>query len=110
MSGRRSHLRFTINPALDGLLRVLNDVIVQPSERDGLIAISREPGVVGETLFVQILDRQGTLNKSMRIAESRPLVSDGAVRHWLRLERVEPVQPGIVSGTASTEPQTTTRK
>jgi hypothetical protein len=89
MFGRRSHLRFTISPASDGLLRILNDVVVQQSATNELIAISREPGVVGELLAVQIMGRQGTMNTMARITESRPLVADGSVRHQLRLERVQ---------------------
>jgi len=93
MFGRRSHSRFTINPASDGVLRILNDVVVQPSEDNQLIAISREPGVVGEMRDVQILGPHGTVRTVVRIAESRTLVADGAVRHQLRLERVQPVEP-----------------
>jgi len=92
MFGRRSHSRFTISPASEGLLRVLNDVVVQQSEDNELIAISREPGVVGEVLGVQIMSRHGTMHTAARITESRPLVADGAVRHRLRLERVQPLE------------------
>ena len=95
MFGRRSHSRFTINPASDGVLRILNDVVVQPSENNQLIAISREPGVVGDVLAVQILSPQGTMQTVVRIAESRTLVADGAVRHRLRLERVQQTEPEL---------------
>jgi hypothetical protein len=95
MFGRRSHSRFTINPASDGVLRILNDVAVQPSENNELIAISRQPGVVGETLAVQILTRQGTIQSAVRVTESHPFVADGAVRHRLRLERVQPLEPRL---------------
>ncbi len=71
MFGRRSHSRFTINPASDGVLRILNDVVVQPSDTNQMIAISREPGVVGE------------------------VVADGAVRHQLRLDRVHQPDPEL---------------
>ena len=95
MLGRRSHLRFTISPASDGVLRILSDVMVQESAANELVAISREPGVVGEVLGVQIIGTQGTMHTSARITDSRPLVSDGAVRHRLRLERVPSPEPGI---------------
>jgi hypothetical protein len=70
------------------VLRILSDVLVQPPENNQLIAISREPGVVGEVVDLQILSRQGTIQTAARVAESRPFVADGAVRHRLRLERV----------------------
>lgn len=89
MSGRRSHSRFTIDPASDGVLRILSDVVAQPSENDQMIAISREPGIVGEVLGVQILTPRGTMQTVVRIAESQPFVAAGAVRHRLRLERVQ---------------------
>jgi hypothetical protein len=92
MFGRRSHSRFTISPASEGVLRILNDVVVQQSQANELIAISREPGVVGEVLAVQIMGRQGTTRTSARITESRPFVAEGAVRHRLRLERVQPIE------------------
>lgn len=90
MFGRRSHARFTISPASDGLLRILNDVVLQQSTGSELIAISREPGVVGDVLAVQIMGVQGTTHTVARITESRPLIAEGAVRHRLRLEHVQP--------------------
>ncbi len=95
MFGRRSHSRFTINPASDGVLRILSDVVVRPAENNQLIAISRGPGVVGEVLAVQILSPQGTMQTVARIAESRPFVADGAVRHQLRLDRVHQPDPEL---------------
>lgn len=88
MSGRRSHSRFTITPASDGVLRVLYDVVVQEWAANELIAISREPGVVGEVIALQIVDSGVTMDTAARVTESRPLIADGAVRHRLRLERV----------------------
>jgi hypothetical protein len=95
MFGRRSHSRFTISPASDGLLRIVHDVIVQQSATNELIAISREPGVVGQVFAVQIMGNQGTVHTVARITDSRPLMADGAVRHQLRLERVQALQPEI---------------
>ncbi len=88
MFGRRSHSRFTISPASDGVLRILNDVVMQPPDNDELIAISRHAAVVGEVVGVQILGRQGTIQTSARVSESRPFIADGALRHRLRLERL----------------------
>jgi hypothetical protein len=95
MFGRRSHSRFTIDPASDGLLRILSDVVVQQSQDQELIAISREPGVVGDLVAVQIMTRHGVVRTSVRIAESRPVITDGAVRHRLRLVALHPLQPEL---------------
>jgi hypothetical protein len=95
MSGRRSHSRFTITPASDGVLRILYDVVVQEWAATELIAISREPGIVGEVIALQIVDSRGTMDTAARVTESRPLIADGAVRHRLRLERVQSREIGI---------------
>ena len=96
MFGRRSHARFSITPASEGTLRVLRDVVLQPSSGGEIIAISREAGVVGEQLIVEVpgsdqvpaSDKaEGASDSTMRITESRPIVVDGAVRHRLRLQR-----------------------
>ena len=89
MSGRRSHLRFTINPAPEGVLRILNDVVVQPPDNSDMVAISRAPGIVGEVVALQIVAPQRTTQTVARSAESRPFIADGTVRHRLRLEHVE---------------------
>jgi hypothetical protein len=88
MSGRRSHARYTVTPASEGLLRVLRDVMLQSSQDDEIIAISREPGVVGEQLQVEMFDEGASTHRAARIADSRPVVIDGALRHRLRLELV----------------------
>jgi hypothetical protein len=95
MSGRRSHPRFTISPASEGVLRILTDVVVQQSDNNELVAISREPGIVGEVLAAQIMSWQGIMHTAVRVAESRPLVSEGTIRHRLRLERVQPFEAEI---------------
>jgi hypothetical protein len=90
MFGRRSHSRFTINPASDGLFRIVSDVIVQPLENHQWMAISRQPGVVGELLAVEILGAERRFRCAARVAESGPLVTDGALRHRIRLEPINP--------------------
>jgi len=95
MLGRRSHSRFAINPSPNGLLRIVNDVVVQQSEADGLVAVSREPGIVGESLAVQVMTRQGVMHTSVRVTESRPLVTDGNLRHRLQLESDQPARTAV---------------
>lgn len=86
MSGRRSHVRFAVLQSPEGMLRVLQDVVVQNTRPDHTIALSRRPGVVGELVSVQFpQDDSGVLAK---VQDSQPIVIDGNVRHQLRLHHV----------------------
>src|SRR5215216_347179 len=53
MSGRRSHARYAVLQSPEGVLRVLRDVIIQSALDDHTIALSREPGILGELVMVQ---------------------------------------------------------
>ena len=92
MFGRRSHPRFSITTPSEGTLRVLRDVLVQRAAGHELVAISRQAGVVGEILTLELAERTSGPNAAtrVRVIESRPMVLDGAVRHRLRLEPVNP--------------------
>ena len=87
MSGRRSHVRFTVLQSPEGMLRVLQDVVIQNALPDHTIAISRDPGVLGELVSVRFPLRDGT-SIWARVLESQPLVVDGRVRHRLRLHHL----------------------
>jgi hypothetical protein len=88
MSGRRSHARFAVVPSAEGLLSVLRDVIVQRVDKGEVIAISREPGVVGEAILVEVPTAPTSERVYARIVESRPLIVDGNVRHRLQLQAI----------------------
>ena len=88
MSGRRSHLRFEVVHPPEGVLRVMRDVLVQSAARDEVIAISREPGVLGEAVTVEVSAEQPGSGVLARVVESQPVVVNGTVRHRLRLETV----------------------
>ena len=86
MSGRRSHSRFAMSPAPEGVFRVLKDVVLRSATREDMIVISRDPGVLGEVVAVESSDEaQGRAMK--RVLESQLIVVDGAIRHQLRLEQ-----------------------
>lgn len=89
MSGRRSHVRFALSPAVEGVVRILRDVTVQQAGAGELTVISREPGVIDERMAIEIADRPAPTALQVEVAESRPLVVDGAVRHRLRLRVVD---------------------
>ena len=86
MSGRRSHVRFAVLQSPQGMLRVLQDVVIQNTRPDHTIALSRDPGVVGEVVSVQF--PQGDSDVRAKILDSQPVVVDGNVRHQLRLHHV----------------------
>ena len=86
MSGRRSHVRFAVLQSPQGVLRVLQDVVVQNTRPDLTIALSRQPGVVGELVSVQF--PQDDSGVRAKVLDSQPIVVDGTVRHQLRLHHV----------------------
>lgn len=86
MSGRRSHVRFAVLRSPEGILRVMHDVIVQRASNRELIAISREPGVLGETVVIEFAAEETAAGLRLRVVESQPVVVNGTVRHRLRLE------------------------
>ena len=85
MSGRRSHARFAITPAAEGVVRVPRDVHVQTTAGSDLIVISPSPGVINERLRLELFDTGSCSSLHVQVAESRPIVVDGLVRHRLRL-------------------------
>ena len=86
MSGRRSHVRFAVLQSPQGMLRILQDVVVQNTRPDHTVALSREPGVVGELVSVQF--PQDNSDVRAKVLESQPVVIDGSVRHQLRLHHL----------------------
>ena len=86
MSGRRGHARFAVLRSPEGVLRVLRDVVIQSSVHDQTIAVSSEPGILGEIVMVQSALQDAGV--PARVLESQPIVVDGGVRHQLRLHHV----------------------
>jgi len=89
MLGRRSHARVSIVAGAEGVPSLARDIAVRLDEGGQLVAISREPGVLGETVLVAVPDEG--VNLVAEVIESRPIITDGAVRHrlWLRQSSVE---------------------
>jgi hypothetical protein len=87
MLGRRSYARVAIVDGAEGVLRLTRDVVLSERRQGEWIAMSREPGVLGETVVVALLE-DGVTHVAT-VVESRPIVTDGAVRHRLWLRRVD---------------------
>ena len=88
MSGRRSHARFAVVRSPEGVLRVLKDVVIQSRTDDHIVAISRQPGVLGESVSVQPSPDEGWRVRA-RVLESHPVLVDGSVRYQLRLHTLD---------------------
>jgi hypothetical protein len=87
MFGRRSHSRFAVSPRPEGVLRVMCDVTVERTtgQHEEVTAVSRESGIVGESIVVEIPG--DAVRLSMFVVESRPVIVSGAVRHRVRMRR-----------------------
>ena len=88
MSGRRSHSRYAVLQSPEGILRVLSDVVIQSTVHDHTIALSREPGILGELVMVQFPTDNDT-GVHARVQESQPIMVEGSLRHQLRLRHVD---------------------
>jgi hypothetical protein len=85
MAGRRSHPRFAVANPWEGAMRVLRDVAVDRTSLDEVMAVSQAPGVLGETMTLDLMGGGATLAFKVTVLESRPVIVGGAVRHRLRL-------------------------
>ena len=88
MLGRRSYGRLAIVDGAEGMLRLTRDVVLSERAPGEWIVTSREAGVLGETVVVGLLEEGPTY--VAKVVESRPVITDGAVRHRLWLRRVDP--------------------
>jgi hypothetical protein len=95
MLGRRSYARVMIADGAEGVLRLARDIGLHERHDGDWTAISREAGVLGEVVLVAIVDDGVAV--PARVVESRPIVTDGAVRHRLWLRKLDPEDPARVA-------------
>jgi hypothetical protein len=88
MSARRRDSRLEMINA-EGVLRVVSDALVRRTEEDEFIAISGAAGRKGDVLTIHFAS-DGDSPVPVRVADSAPTIIDGAVRHELRLTRLDP--------------------
>lgn len=83
--GRRRHSRYLLAQPMEGQLRVREEVAIEEWSDGEIVILSPEPCRSGERLTLELPgDSRHRLNVWVR--ESRAaIVSDGAVRHRLRL-------------------------
>lgn len=87
MLGRRSYARVSISAGAEGVLTLARDVGVHMDPNGQLVAISREPGVLGEIVRVVVPDEG--VSVLVRVVESKLIITDGAFRHRLFLRRTD---------------------
>jgi hypothetical protein len=87
MLGRRSHPRCVIPASIEGVLCVSRDVLVRARDPEYVTVVSREPGVPGERGQLT-LPAPNAESVAVRLSTSRPVVTDGTVRHELHLKLV----------------------
>lgn len=88
MLGRRRHQRHAIADST-GILQVSSDVTVQQHNDTDFVAISSEAHAPGEVLVLELVDGPAHTRIAVRVAQSRPIVSGGSLRHRLRLIRID---------------------
>jgi len=88
MSGRRNQSRVTFVNA-SGVLRVSRDVLVKKVANDELVAVSDEPGVAGDVLMIAFSMNEVRETVTVQVMASRLRLVNGAVKHELKLRRIE---------------------
>ena len=88
MLGRRSYTRVMIADGAEGELRLARDIGLHERHDGDWTATSRDPGVIGEVVLIDVLDEGITV--TARVVESKPIVTEGAVRHRLWLRKLDP--------------------
>jgi hypothetical protein len=69
-------------------LQVSSEVTVQQGDGTDLIAISREARTPGEMLIIELVDGSTHVHTPVRVADSRPIIVAGSVRHRVSLIRI----------------------
>lgn len=85
MSGRRNHLRFAVTPPTHGVIRVLSDAEIESVGREEVCVISRDAAAIDERMVLEVPDGATDLIVPGQVTETRPVIVDNAVRHFLRL-------------------------
>ena len=83
MGDRRRHQRFVMSDACEGTFQLLEDVTIEEVTDDELRLLSTAPAKPGEVVSVEIPGETGNGNAVFKghVTESRPIMTDGALRH-----------------------------
>jgi hypothetical protein len=72
-------------------MRVLRNVVVNRTSPDEVMAVSQSPGVVGETMTLDLIGGGAWVALRVLVVESRPVIINRSVRHRLRLGLLDKV-------------------
>ena len=83
MGDRRRHQRFVMADACEGTFQLLEDVTIEEVSEGELKLMSVTPARPGEIVSVEVPGEDGNGNAVFRgqVAESRPVMTDGTLRH-----------------------------
>jgi hypothetical protein len=92
MGDRRRHQRFVMTDACEGTFQLLEDVTIEDVSADQLRLLSVSPAKPGEVVSVEVPGEQGNGNAVFRgqVAESRPVMTDGSLRHRVVVKMTSP--------------------
>ena len=85
MSGRRNHLRFAVTPPTHGVIRVLSDAEIERVGREDVCVISRDAAAIDERMVLEVPGDGTDVSVAAQVTETRPVILDNSVRHFLRL-------------------------
>jgi hypothetical protein len=85
MNDRRRHARFSVYAGWEGRLRTLEEVVVETQTQDDIWVISRTPAMPDERFTLHLTGSGPPSLLAVRVAESRPILVDGAIRNRVHL-------------------------
>ncbi len=85
MQDRRQSTRFVLSRALEGLLKVLDNVVVERYVGDEIVVLASIGAKPKEMLTVDRLVAGNSSRVEVRVIESGPAVVDGQLKHRIRL-------------------------
>ena len=90
MNDRRDHERVKFLASVGGVLRGFADVLGEKSGESEWIAISREPALAGEILFLDLNEGERLNQVAVCVIECRPVALGGEMCYRIRLRADEP--------------------
>ena len=89
MRGTRRDPRFALSVPWEGSLRVPGDVTVESYNEDEIWVVSTTPARIDELLTLDLTSSGPVVTLTVRVVDSTPVLTDGVVRHGLRLAIVK---------------------
>ncbi len=88
MADRRSHPRYAVVNSWDGTVQMLRDVVVVRRKDREVTIVCDQPAAANEMMTLDLRAGSDAATLTVRVAESKPVLVGGRVRHEVRLELV----------------------